>query len=113
MIRPTSIPTTFPVSTTAASTSLPSPHINKTFTPNSSHSRQHTQRKFQLKKKTYYNTFAGCSRCQADVESQVNIMKQILHHNESTCICSNNATIKDKSVREAVKEDHAKNPPQH
>eukprot|EP00957_Ditylum_brightwellii_P050459 3826558-Ditylum_brightwellii.AAC.1 len=26
MIRPTSIPTTFPVSTTAASTSLPSPH---------------------------------------------------------------------------------------
>eukprot|EP00957_Ditylum_brightwellii_P088671 6753448-Ditylum_brightwellii.AAC.1 len=35
MLRPTSIPTTFPASTTAASTSPPIVHVNKAFTPNS------------------------------------------------------------------------------
>eukprot|EP00957_Ditylum_brightwellii_P008948 677399-Ditylum_brightwellii.AAC.1 len=35
MIRPTFVPTTFSTSTTAASTSLPSPHANRAFTPNS------------------------------------------------------------------------------
>eukprot|EP00957_Ditylum_brightwellii_P106940 8158383-Ditylum_brightwellii.AAC.1 len=113
MIRHTSVPTTFPASTTAASTSFPSPHVNRSFTPNSGLSRQCTQRKFEPKKKTYNKTFTGCLRCQADAESTVNIMKQLLHHDESTCICSNNATIREKSVCEAVKQDNAKNPPQH
>eukprot|EP00957_Ditylum_brightwellii_P007715 582933-Ditylum_brightwellii.AAC.1 len=35
IIRSTSVPTSFPVSTTTASTSLPSPHVNRAFTPNS------------------------------------------------------------------------------
>eukprot|EP00957_Ditylum_brightwellii_P199733 15225980-Ditylum_brightwellii.AAC.1 len=47
MIRPTSVPSMIPASTTAASTRLPSPHANRAFTPNSGHYRQHTQRKFQ------------------------------------------------------------------
>eukprot|EP00957_Ditylum_brightwellii_P178075 13564149-Ditylum_brightwellii.AAC.1 len=50
MIRPTYVPTTFPASTTAASTRHPSPHVNRTFTPNSGHSRQHTQKNFNTEK---------------------------------------------------------------
>eukprot|EP00957_Ditylum_brightwellii_P058128 4408343-Ditylum_brightwellii.AAC.1 len=35
MLQPTSVPTMFPVSATATSTSLPSVHVNRAFTPNS------------------------------------------------------------------------------
>eukprot|EP00957_Ditylum_brightwellii_P181144 13798478-Ditylum_brightwellii.AAC.2 len=35
MLRPTSVSTIFPLSTTAASTSLPSVHVNKALAPNS------------------------------------------------------------------------------
>eukprot|EP00957_Ditylum_brightwellii_P030642 2322017-Ditylum_brightwellii.AAC.2 len=101
------------MSTTAASISLPSPYVNRAFTTNSDHSRQHTQRKFQPKKKKYNKTFTGCSKYQADSESTVNLTKQLLHHDESTCICSDNATIRGKSVHKAVRQDNAKNPPQH
>eukprot|EP00957_Ditylum_brightwellii_P130892 9985077-Ditylum_brightwellii.AAC.1 len=78
------------MSPTAAFTSLPSFHVNKAFKPNS-----------------------GCSKCKADAESTVNLFKQLLHHDESTCMCSDNVTIRDKSVHEAAKQHNAKNPPQH
>eukprot|EP00957_Ditylum_brightwellii_P103088 7855944-Ditylum_brightwellii.AAC.1 len=68
------------MSPTAAFTSLPNPHINKAVTPNSSHSWQHSQRKYQPRKKTYNTTFAGCPGCHADVESQLNVIDQIMHH---------------------------------
>eukprot|EP00957_Ditylum_brightwellii_P178073 13563975-Ditylum_brightwellii.AAC.1 len=38
---------------------------------------------------------------------------QVLHHDESTCICSNNSNIRDKSSHEAAKQRNAKNPPRH
>eukprot|EP00957_Ditylum_brightwellii_P198392 15118128-Ditylum_brightwellii.AAC.1 len=46
MSRPTSVPTMFPASTTAASTCIPGPHVNRAFTPNSGQYRQHSQRNF-------------------------------------------------------------------
>ena len=155
MIRPTSVLTSFPTSPTAAFTSLPSPHINRAFTPNSGHSRQHSQaftpnsgqyrhyskaftpnsghskqhsqtfnpnsghsrqhsqRKFQPKKKTFNTTFAGCPGCQADPESQLNNIDQVMHHDESTCPWLNSANIRDKSTREASNQYKAKNPPTH
>jgi hypothetical protein len=121
MIRPTSVPTTFPMSPTAAFTSLPSPHVNRAFTPNSGRTftpntgqyRQHSQKKYQPRNKTYHTKFAGCPGCQADPESQSNIIDQIIHHDKSTFICLNNSNIKDKPTREAVKQENAKNPPQH
>eukprot|EP00957_Ditylum_brightwellii_P021959 1655851-Ditylum_brightwellii.AAC.1 len=36
-----------------------------------------------------------------------------MHHDESTCLLLNNANIRDKSVCKAVKQNNAKNPPQH
>eukprot|EP00957_Ditylum_brightwellii_P004755 361748-Ditylum_brightwellii.AAC.1 len=112
MLRPTSVPTTIPAPTTAASTSLPHVHIIRSFTSNSGQSRQHNQRKFQPKKDMYYYNCrmpGMSSRC----KSQLNIIDQALHHNESTCICSNNANIRDKSIHETVKQYNAKHPPQH
>eukprot|EP00957_Ditylum_brightwellii_P101494 7734312-Ditylum_brightwellii.AAC.1 len=41
MLRPTSVPTTRPLSTTTAYTSLPSVHVNKEFTPKSGQYMQH------------------------------------------------------------------------
>eukprot|EP00957_Ditylum_brightwellii_P048336 3668641-Ditylum_brightwellii.AAC.1 len=88
----------FPISTTAVSTSLPSPHVNRAFTPKSGHSRKRVQRKFQPRKKTYNTKFAGCPGCQADAENQLNITDQVLHHDESTYLLMHNANIKDKST---------------
>eukprot|EP00957_Ditylum_brightwellii_P002802 215377-Ditylum_brightwellii.AAC.1 len=75
---------------TAASTSLPSPHVNrvftpnsgKAFTPNSGQYRQHSQRNFQPRNKTFATKFAGCPGCQADPESQLIIIDQVLHHDK-------------------------------
>eukprot|EP00957_Ditylum_brightwellii_P127055 9686017-Ditylum_brightwellii.AAC.1 len=103
----------FPASTTAVSTSLPSVHVNRVFTLNSGHSKQHKQRQFQPEKNTYNTGFAGCPGCQADAEGQPNILKQVLHHDENTCLLLNNANIRDKSTCEAVKQSNAKNLPQH
>eukprot|EP00957_Ditylum_brightwellii_P038940 2942620-Ditylum_brightwellii.AAC.1 len=36
-----------------------------------------------------------------------------MYHDESTYLLLNNANIREKSVREAVKQNNAKNPPQH
>eukprot|EP00957_Ditylum_brightwellii_P089553 6820060-Ditylum_brightwellii.AAC.1 len=36
-----------------------------------------------------------------------------MHHDEGTCLLSNNANIRDKTAREAVKQNNAKKPPQH
>ena len=77
------------------------------------HSRQYLWRKFQPRNKTYATKFAGCPWCQADPESQLNIIDQIIHHDKSTCICLNNFNIRDKPTHEAVKQENAKNPPQH
>eukprot|EP00957_Ditylum_brightwellii_P039311 2973983-Ditylum_brightwellii.AAC.1 len=52
MLQPISVPTTFPASTTAASTSLPSVHVNRVFTPKS-----------------------GYPGCRADAEGRLNILK--------------------------------------
>eukprot|EP00957_Ditylum_brightwellii_P012439 939880-Ditylum_brightwellii.AAC.1 len=112
MLRPTFVPTTIPTSTTAASTRLPSVHINKAFTPNSGQYGQHNQRRFQPKRKTYTTKFAGCLGCQADPKSQLNIIDQVLYHDESTCLLLNNSNIRDNSVHEASKQNNAKNPPQ-
>eukprot|EP00957_Ditylum_brightwellii_P021668 1633572-Ditylum_brightwellii.AAC.1 len=60
----------FPVPITTASTSLPNVRVNIAFTPISGQSKQHNQRKFQPRKKTYTTEFAGCQGCQADSESQ-------------------------------------------
>eukprot|EP00957_Ditylum_brightwellii_P145040 11046277-Ditylum_brightwellii.AAC.1 len=76
MTRPASVLTTFPASTTAASTRLPRPHVNRVFTLNSGQSRQHKQRRFQPRKQTYTTKFAGCPGCQADSEIQFNILKK-------------------------------------
>eukprot|EP00957_Ditylum_brightwellii_P070842 5383523-Ditylum_brightwellii.AAC.1 len=108
MITPTSVPTTFPTSTTAASASLPSVHVNRAFTPSSVHSKPYKQGQFQSKKNTYNTGFAGCPGCQADAESQLNIMIQVLHHDESTRLLLNNANIRVKSICEAVKQHNAK-----
>eukprot|EP00957_Ditylum_brightwellii_P033842 2564925-Ditylum_brightwellii.AAC.1 len=73
----------------AASTSLPLVHVNRVSTPNS-----------------------GCLCCEVDTEGQLNILKQALNHDESTCFLLNNINIRDKSIHDAVKQNNAKNPPQ-
>eukprot|EP00957_Ditylum_brightwellii_P093417 7113699-Ditylum_brightwellii.AAC.1 len=110
MLQPTSVPTMIPASTTAVSTSLPHVHINRAFTPNTGHPKQHKHRQYQPKKHTYSTDFAGCLGCQADAEGQLNIVKQVLHHDVNTCPPLNNANIRDKSIHEAVQQHNAKNP---
>eukprot|EP00957_Ditylum_brightwellii_P093294 7104662-Ditylum_brightwellii.AAC.1 len=56
-------------------------------------------RKYQSQKGTYNKDIMGYSGCQADAESTVNIIKQVMDHNENTCILLDNANIRDKSVR--------------
>eukprot|EP00957_Ditylum_brightwellii_P156334 11899268-Ditylum_brightwellii.AAC.1 len=109
MLKPTSVPAMIPTSSTAASTSLPHLHINRAFTPNTSHPKQHKYRQYQSKKQTYNTDFAGCPGCQADAEDQLNIVNQILHHDVSICPLLNNASIRDKSICEAVKQHNVKN----
>eukprot|EP00957_Ditylum_brightwellii_P127635 9733629-Ditylum_brightwellii.AAC.1 len=53
----------------------------------------------------------GCSGCQADNESIVNIIKQVLEHTDSTCVLLDNANIRKKSARESGRQSNAKNPP--
>eukprot|EP00957_Ditylum_brightwellii_P036926 2795717-Ditylum_brightwellii.AAC.1 len=53
----------------------------------------------------------GCFGCQVDAESAVNIIKQVLNHNENTYVLLDNSNFRDKSVRELVKQSNAKNPP--
>eukprot|EP00957_Ditylum_brightwellii_P171287 13038970-Ditylum_brightwellii.AAC.1 len=67
----------------AASTRLPHVYIIRAFTPNS------------------------------DAEGQLNIVKQVLHHDVNTCPLLNNANIRDKSIHEAVKQHNAKHPLQN
>eukprot|EP00957_Ditylum_brightwellii_P052335 3969316-Ditylum_brightwellii.AAC.1 len=95
MTRPTSVPNTFPTSPTPAFPSLPSPHVNKAFTPSSG------------------RAFTPNSGCQADAESQLHIIDQVLHHDKSTYLLLNNSNIRDKPTREAVKQENAKNPSQY
>eukprot|EP00957_Ditylum_brightwellii_P025574 1932690-Ditylum_brightwellii.AAC.1 len=53
----------------------------------------------------------GCSGCQTDAESTVNIIKQVLDHTDGTCVLLDNANIRDKSIRESVRQSNAKNIP--
>jgi hypothetical protein len=43
----------------------------------------------------------------------LNIIDQVLHHDESTCLLFNNANIRDKSICEAVKQQIAKKSPHY
>eukprot|EP00957_Ditylum_brightwellii_P075454 5734555-Ditylum_brightwellii.AAC.2 len=98
------------MTTSATYTLLPPVQINKASTPYDSNSKQHQHKKCQSQAATYNEDSMGCSDCQADAESTVNIIKQALDHNENTCVLLDNANIRVKSVRELVRQINTKKP---
>eukprot|EP00957_Ditylum_brightwellii_P008313 629343-Ditylum_brightwellii.AAC.1 len=48
----------------------------------------------------------------ASCSFMVNIIKQVITHDEDSCILLSNSNIKDKGNREAVKQHNTKHPPQ-
>eukprot|EP00957_Ditylum_brightwellii_P040806 3089412-Ditylum_brightwellii.AAC.1 len=98
--------------TTSTVHTLPPPvQINKAPTPYHSTSRQNQHKAYQSLKATYNKDFMGCSDCQADAESTVNIIKKVLDQNENTCVLLDNANIRDKFARKSVRQINATNPP--